>query len=117
MIPWLILMGLLWYGIRVFRSSVRPVIDIDHDIVAEAERLTGIRSSRHRWVKPAAATILAWGGLMATLTPVSPTLAVWVGGAVVALGTLATALAIPDPTKIDDADLDEALRNLLDNYS
>lgn len=117
MIPWLILMGLLWYGIRTFQRSVRPMISADHDVVAEAERLTGIRRARHRWVRPVLATTIAWGGLMATLTPVNPTLAVWVGGAVVMLGAVATALSVPDPTQIDDAEFDEALRNLLDQYS
>lgn len=117
MIPWIIMMGLLWYGVRMFRRSVQPIINPDHDIVAEAERLTGARSNRYGWARPMIATIVAWAALMATLTPVDPTLAVWVGGVVVALGALATALALPDPTKIDDADFDEALRNLLDQYS
>ncbi len=115
MIPWMIMMGLLWYGMRMFRRSVQPIIRADHDVVAEAERLTGVRSSRYGWARPVIATSVAWAGLMATLTPVDPTLAVWVGGVVVALGACATALAIPDPTKIDDADFDAALRNLLDH--
>ncbi len=117
MISWMIMIGLLWYGMRMFRRSVTPIIRADHDIVAEAERLTGVRSNRYGWARPVLATSVAWAGLMATLTPVNPTLAVWVGGIVVALGAFATALALPDPTKIDDADFDAALRDLLDQSS
>jgi hypothetical protein len=117
MIPWLILVGLIWFGVHSFRKALPESIDTGHDVVAEAERLTGYRSHPRRWIRPVVATTIAWASLMATLTPIDPTLAVWVGGAVVMLGSLATGLSIGDPLKLDDATFDAELRNLLDQYS
>lgn len=116
MIAWLILMGMVGYGIRLARRSMRPGIGADHDVVAEAERLLEGRTSRV-WLRPVVATAITWASVSALLTPVNTALAIWVGGAIIALGALATANAVPDPTKIDDAAFDLELRNLLEQYS
>ena len=115
MIPWLILMGMVWYGIRLFRRSVRPVIDADHDVVAEAERVLEGRPGR-AWLRPVVATTTTWVLVSALLTPVDISLAIWVGGAIITVGALATVWSIPDPTKIDDAAFDLELQNLFEQY-
>jgi hypothetical protein len=117
MIAWLILAGMVSYSVHVFRKSVRPVINADHDVVGEAERLLRSGTPNRLWVRTVLATVITWGLISAVLTPVSVTLAIWVGGLVIAGGAAATIRAIPDPTKIDDAEFDLELRNMLDQYS
>ena len=115
MIPWLILTGMAWCGIRLFRRSVRPGINADHDVVAEAERALEGRASR-AWLRPVVATTITWGLVSALLTPVDVSLAIWVGGAIITVGALATIWSIPDPTKIDDAAFDLEVQNLFEQY-
>jgi hypothetical protein len=106
------------YAYRLFRRGIGESSDqAVKRIVDEAERLTGYVTPRRRWLKPALATVLCWVGLMATLTPVSPSLAIWVGGAVIALGAMAVAKALPDPIRIDPDDLDRELIDLLEQHS
>jgi hypothetical protein len=113
----LVLICLATYAALSFRRAIRSGEASSTALVAEAERITGYRPPKTRWVRPAVATVLAWAGIMVTLTPVSPTLAVWVGGAIVGVGVLAVVNTVPNPTKIDDAEFDRELRELLDQYS
>ncbi len=114
--PWLILTGMVWYGLHVFRKSMQPLISADHDVVGEAERLLQGRPGR-LWLRPVVATAITWALISLVLTPVSITLAIWVGGIVIAGGAAATIRAIPDPTRIDDAAFDLELKNLFEQYS
>lgn len=116
MIPWLILMGVFGFGMVLLRTSVPSTISADHDVVGEAERLLGVSRGRD-WLRPVVATTITWAAVSALLTPVSISLAIWVGGAVIAVGTLATIRAIPDPTKIDDATFELELQNLFEQHS
>jgi hypothetical protein len=116
MVPWLILIGMTWYGVYVFRRSLKRTIGSDHDVVGEAERLLKGNPSRV-WIRPIVATAITWGLISVVLTPVSIALAIWTGGLVIAGGAAATIRAFPDPTKIDDAEFELELRNLFEQYS
>ncbi len=114
----LVLIALATYAVFSFRRAITPVDDSPAGrALADAERIVGTRSASSRWIRPALATVIAWAGIMATLTPIDPTMAVWIGGGIIAVGTWAVIASIPNPTKIDDAEFDRELRNLLDQYS
>jgi len=103
---------------RMFRRGLGETTDqAARRLVVEAERLTGYVRPRRRWLRPGVATLLCWAGIMTTLTPVSPELAIWVGGAVIAVGALAVAKVLPDPVNIDPDDLDRELMELLEQQS
>ena len=112
----LVLICLATYAIISFRRALQPT-DASARVLAEAERITGFRRPRVRWVRPTLATAAAWAGIMVTLTPVDPTMAVWIGGAIVAVGTAAVIRSVPNPIKIDDDEFERELRDLLDQYS
>lgn len=116
MVLWLILGGFVWYGLRLFRGAVQPVIRADHDVVGEAERLLE-GTVRHAWIRPVASTAITWAAVSALLTPIDIGLAIWVGGAVIAVGAMATFRSCPDPTRIDDEAFDRELRNLFEQHS
>jgi hypothetical protein len=113
----LVLIGIATYAVISFRRAIAPV----DDSRGPCARRSGAHHRcprRHlRWIRPALATVIAWAGIMATLTPVNPTMAVWIGGLIVAVGCWAVIANIPNPMKIDDAEFDRELRDLLDNYS
>jgi hypothetical protein len=114
----LVLIALATYAVFSFRRAIAPVDDSPGArALADAERIVGVRSASSRWIRPALAPVIAWAGIMATLTPVDPSMAVWIGGLIIAVGTWAVIASIPNPAKIDDAEFDRELRNLLDQYS
>jgi len=103
------------YAYRVFRKVLGETTDQGvRRILDEAERLTGYRKPNRRWIRPAIATVLAWSAVTALLTPVDPTMAVYVGGAMVFAGVAAVIRSVPDPTRIHPDDLDRALIELLE---
>jgi hypothetical protein len=100
---------------RVFRRAMGESIDqATRRIVRDAEKLAGYRRPALRWVRPALATAVAWAAMSFVLTPVHPTIAVWVGGAMVFVGTAAVVRAVPGPGRIHPDDLDRALIELLE---
>lgn len=111
----LALIGLGAYAAASFRRAVRS--DGSARLVAEAERIVSFRNPGSHWARPAFATLVAWVGIMATLTPVDPTMAVWIGGVVIATGTAAVVRSIPNPFEIDDEQFERELRELLDQHS
>ena len=114
----LVLIGIATYAVISFRRAIALVDDSPGGrALAEAERIVGVRSATSRWIRPALATLIAWAGIMATLTPVNPAMAVWIGGLIIAVGCWAVIASIPNPIKIDDAEFDRELRDLLDQYS
>ena len=113
----LVLICLAAYAVMSFRRAIAVHDTPSARVLAEAKRIANSRSPRRRWLRPALATALAWAGIMVTLTPVNPTLAVWIGGAVVMLGAVAVMATLPNPMRIDDAEFEQELRDLLDQYS
>lgn len=114
----LVLIGLATYAVVSFRRAIGPADESPGGrALADAQRIIGSRDPSPRWVRPALATVIAWAGIMATLTPIDPSMAVWIGGLIVAVGTWAVIATIPNPTRIDDAQFDRELRDLLDQYS
>lgn len=113
----LVLICLAAYAVMSFRRAIAPHDTPSTRVLAEARRIANSHSPRRRWLRPAIATLLAWTGIMVTLTPVNPSLAVWIGGGVVMLGAVAVVATVPNPMKIDDAEFERELRDLLDQYS
>jgi hypothetical protein len=108
------------YAMVTFRKAIAPVDAQDGSQSTEGLSKKGRSSMRRadsQWIRPMLATVLAWSGITLTLTPVNPTMAVWVGGAVVAVGTAAILKSVHDPYRIDDAQFDRELRELLEQNS
>ena len=72
------------------------------------------RARSWRRLRIVAGFVLGWSGVTFLLTMVSPTAAVWGGGAVVA-AALATLPRVFDPARITDAEMDQVLANLLES--
>jgi hypothetical protein len=113
----LVLICLAAYAVMSFRRAIAVHDTPSTRVLAEARRIANSGSPRRRWLRPTVATVLGWSGIMVTLTPVNPTMAVWIGGGVVMLGTAAIVASVPNPMKIDDAEFERELRDLLDQYS
>lgn len=75
-----------------------------------------VMSTRRRLVRRLAAVAAAWAGVTATVTPVSPALAVWAGGAVVATGAWLVLVTRP-ALVFDPVELDLELRALIDEHA
>lgn len=83
-------------------------------LVASVERMLGHRADRVHWGRIAVATVAAWSVAVTMLVGVSPSLAVWVGGAVVAAGAVVLVKVWGNPYRLDDHEFDRRLRELLD---
>lgn len=73
-------------------------------------------SARRRLARHLVAVPAGWMAVTTVLTPVSPALAVWAGGVVVALGASLVATTRP-ALDFDAAELDLELRALLDEHA
>lgn len=109
------LICLATYAVVTFRKAIAPVNEPEGGVPMKGR--SSMRRAESQWVRPMVATVLAWSGITLTLTPVEPTMAVWVGGAVVAVGTAAVLKSIHNPYRIDDAQFDRELRELLEQNS
>jgi uncharacterized membrane protein len=83
-------------------------------LVASVERALGHRPDRTHWGRIAVATFVGWCLAEMALVGVAPTLAVWVGGAVVTVGAVALVKVWGDPYRLDDHEFDRRLREMLD---
>ncbi len=99
----------------VFRTTSLGGRWAEASVVAEAERVIGLRSRSRRWVRPAVLTVTTWLGVNLIFAASAPAVGVWVGGAVVAAGAVAILRAYPD--RIDPDLLDRELQDLLGRAS
>jgi hypothetical protein len=115
MLAFIVLCGLAIYAFNSFRRAIGESPEAAaRRVIAQAEALTGYTHPHKRWIRPAVATIACWVGIMVTMTPAGPAIAVWVGGAVIAVGAAAVFFTLPDPTRVDPDQLDLELRALLE---
>ena len=96
----------------VFRTTSLGGRLAERSVVAEAERVVGLRSRSRRWVKPTVLTVGTWFGVNLIAAASAPALGVWLGGLVVAVGAAAIMRAYPG--RIDPEEFDRALQELLD---
>jgi len=111
-----VLLAGIAFALHAFRKALGETPEhAARRLVRDAERLTGYRPTGTRWLRPALATAIAWAAMTTVLTPVDPTLAVWVGGAMVFTGTSAVIRTLPAPPHPHLDDLDRELLDLLDD--
>lgn len=84
--------------------------------LARAARAARDRPQARRWLRPVVMTVVGWIVVTAAASPLSPALAVWLGGAVVGVGSAWLIRILTTPPRMDDDAFDRALRELLDQY-
>lgn len=92
-------------------GNLRNAFSGRRKLTSTARPLTG---STPRWVRTLAISAVVWVVVTGLATLHSSTLAIWLGGAVIAGGAVAVYRAIQMPYTFDDDAFDQALRDLLD---
>lgn len=106
-IPALVTLAVLKGDVLTHRISGRR-------FVRSIERELGHRPTRPSWVKIGFVTALGWVAATVAFAPISPTVGVWAGGVVVALGGVGLYRSVRVPLRMGDREFDRRLRELLD---
>jgi hypothetical protein len=83
-------------------------------LVRSVERALGHRNLNGSWGRVVSLTVACWVATVLGVSFASPALAVWAGGAVVAIGAGELIRRWADPYRLDDREFDRRLRELLD---